>query len=380
MATFSKQHIKHAQLAKPSLGVFGRNELAILGTTCDNINRLVQNIITALPQYKFGYADEEHQPTTEIFSPAVHLHQKPTGSSITFGSKLNNMQQRQFFNAADIVFVNGNHFTAEKQIIVIDEAKPLHKKLNRLTNVILVLLQDGITNIPDYLIEALAGIQDVPILSLQNEAGIIYFIKQFLQDATPAVNGLVLAGGESRRMGSDKGSLAYYGGTTQRRHVYSMMQQYCSNVYVSCNATQKEINIAEGLPFIEDSFIGLGPLSGILSAFRQNPGTAWLTVACDMPYLSQQALQQLVQQRNSSKMATAFINHDNNGWPEPLVTIWEPRSYAWLLQLLAQGYSCPRKALMNADIALLEMADTKQLQNVNEYTDYLTTLHNLQAT
>jgi molybdopterin-guanine dinucleotide biosynthesis protein A len=133
----------------------------------------------------------------------------------------------------------------------------------------------------------------------------------------------------------------------------------------------------EGLPFITDSFADLGPVGGILSAFRHNPNAAWLVVACDLPYLTDKSLQHLIENRDISRTATAFASEENNNWPEPLITIWEPRSYSWLLQMMAQGYSCPRKALINADVAILQAQDVTELRNVNEYNDYITTYNNL---
>lgn len=381
MVTETKGHIKHAQLTKPALGIFGRNELAILGTSCGNIQRLAQTIIEGLPGYKFGFTDASHHDN-EDSAPSiasVSTIQKSNTTQVDFLGTFNYIHQRTLFNDATFVLVNGNHFTATRQVVVIDDAKPLHKKIDRLTNVCLVLLQEGITTIPGFLAEQVPGIKNVPVFSIADNQSIIRFIDSLIKYATPVLNGLVLAGGESKRMGSDKGSLIYHPKLTQRQYIHSLLKEHCNgDVFVSCNASQEDAVTAEGLPFITDSFTGLGPIGGILSAFRHNPNAAWLTVACDMPHLSGGLIHNLTENRNIAKMATAFRNNENNGWPEPLLTIWEPQSYQWLLQLLAQGYSCPRKALINAGIALLEIEDAAVLHNVNDYSDYLTTLNNLE--
>ncbi|MFI5159446.1 MAG: hypothetical protein ACHQF4_11310, partial [Sphingobacteriales bacterium] len=62
--------------------------------------------------------------------------------------------------------------------------------------------------------------------------------------------------------------------------------------------------------------------------------------------------------------ATTFGN-GYEGFPEPLITIWEPKSYSVLLAFLAQGYSCPRKVLINNDAHLLTAPDANALTNVN---------------
>ncbi len=71
---------------------------------------------------------------------------------------------------------------------------------------------------------------------------------------------------------------------------------------------------------------------------------------------------------SGARPATAFKSPVND-FPEPLITIWEPKSYQVLLQFLVQGYSCPRKALINSDIKLVEVKNPEALKNVNAPED-----------
>jgi molybdopterin-guanine dinucleotide biosynthesis protein A len=75
-------------------------------------------------------------------------------------------------------------------------------------------------------------------------------------------------------------------------------------------------------------------------------------------------LRNLVAWRNSSSVATAYHSPVTD-FPEPLIAIWEPKSYPVLLSFLAQGYSCPRKVLINTDITLLNAPKPEALTNVN---------------
>lgn len=63
-------------------------------------------------------------------------------------------------------------------------------------------------------------------------------------------------------------------------------------------------------------------------------------------------------------MATAFESPFDQ-MPEPLIALWEPKSYAVLLSFLAQGYSCPRKVLLNSDTLILQAPEPETLTNVN---------------
>ena len=127
------------------------------------------------------------------------------------------------------------------------------------------------------------------------------------------------------------------------------------------NAT---IDFDTNYPLIPDRFSGLGPYGGILSAFRADPNSAWLCVATDLPLLDHSTLRYLIAHRNSSKLATCFHNRET-GFPEPLITMWEPRAYPRLLQFLADGYSCPRKVLINSEVEEIKIDSTEAFTNVN---------------
>ncbi|KAA9346220.1 NTP transferase domain-containing protein [Adhaeribacter soli] len=183
-----------------------------------------------------------------------------------------------------------------------------------------------------------------------------------MQAAKPKVNGLVLAGGKSVRMGSDKNLLNWHG-KEQQYYLIDLLQEFCEEVFISCRLEQ-ETSIPEPYLSLPDTFTGLGPMGATLSAFRQNPDAAWLVLACDLPLVNSETLAFLIGNRNSSRFATAFENPEN-GFPEPLLTLWEPKSYPVLLSFLAQGYSCPRKVLINSEVQILQVPDQDVLKNVN---------------
>lgn len=182
----------------------------------------------------------------------------------------------------------------------------------------------------------------------------------------PKLNGLILSGGKSSRMGRDKGSISYHG-KSQREHLHDLLVPFCHEVFISCN--EQQAPHLHRFPLIEDSIDGKGPMVGILSAFQRYPDVAWLTVACDLPFLTSKTLNHLVKHRNASKLATA-IHNPETGFPEPLITIWEPEAGQQLLAFLKEGYSCPRKVLINSDIEVLEAIEIKELQNINHAYEY----------
>lgn len=371
-----KKHQKHTKLSKPNYGFFGRNEWAIIGTPCGNIQQLAYKITERLAEkYKLSYVDADHKSADEAAVTSTKENAIDFGAHLEYTDKINfhrfdtktnldTYQFRQYFNEADLVLVNGNHFTAKKQIVVIDpkKEKSLAKKLDRLTDVGLILMTAEATEIPTFLKEHLPNIEDIPTYPFSRTSRIAAFLEKQLVREIPPIYGLVLAGGKSQRMGKDKGKIEYHG-KPQRLYMADVLNEICDETFLSVRSSKKEA--ATDYPFLEDTFYDLGPFGAIASAFRHRPNAAWLVVACDLPLLDLETLDFLVKNRNPSAIATAF-NSPVNQFPEPLISIWEPKSYPVLLQFLAQGFSCPRKVLINSDVRLVDAPDGQKLMNVNK--------------
>lgn len=184
----------------------------------------------------------------------------------------------------------------------------------------------------------------------------------------PEVFGLVLAGGQSRRMGQDKGLLDYHG-KPQREHIYEQLKPLCSQVFLSIRPGQ-EGALPDGVPFILDENMYRGPFNGLLSAHHAFPGVAWLVIACDLPLMDTRALRYLLDRRDPDAVATAFATHET-GLPEPLAALWEPRALKEAITFLKSGEStCPRKFLINARTRLVFPEDDLWLANANAPEDY----------
>ncbi|MCS7012040.1 MAG: NTP transferase domain-containing protein [Chloroherpetonaceae bacterium] len=182
-----------------------------------------------------------------------------------------------------------------------------------------------------------------------------------------ALYGLVLAGGKSTRMGRDKGSLSYHG-VSQRVFAAHLLSEFCRDVFISCRAEQVPLLEPELKPLV-DTFCDVGPAGGILTALHFRPESAWLVVACDLPFLSSKALQMLVDARDPNKVATAYQNPDDR-LPEPLIAIYEPKSREGLLAAVQQGKTCPRKFLLSADCKFILPEKREIVANINTPEEY----------
>ena len=180
------------------------------------------------------------------------------------------------------------------------------------------------------------------------------------------LNGLVLAGGYSTRMGRDKGGIIIHG-IPQREYLFGELAEVCSSVYTSCRPNQQ---LPPSLRPIADAFGIDSPLNGILSAFKFSPDTAWLTVAVDMPNVNRAAFKLLANHRDLNKIATCFYNKETK-LPEPLLTIWEPAAYSSLLKFVETGRKSPRDFLSINNVKMLHTEDTSIFYNMNTPDDVL---------
>jgi len=174
------------------------------------------------------------------------------------------------------------------------------------------------------------------------------------------LNGLILSGGKSSRMGRDK-SLIQYHEVVQREHVFNLLQKFCTSVFTSCKTVT---NIPENLNPIADKFNFDSPLNGILTAFFQDANAAWITLPVDMPLVDEKIIAYLLKNRDSRKLATCFFDSEGKN-PEPLVTLWEKTAYPPLLAFYKAGNTSPREFLKREKANMIEIPDRRALLNIN---------------
>lgn len=191
-------------------------------------------------------------------------------------------------------------------------------------------------------------------------------VKRSLSDARnplPALHGLVLTGGDSRRMGEDK-ALLDAGGEPQLQATLRLLQKHARPCFVSLRAGQRAEPLRAGLRQIIDGLEGVGPAAGLLAAHAAHQQAAWLVVACDLPLLNDAALEALVRARDGRHAAIGYRSgHDD--LPEPLCTLWEPAALDRLEQQVRAGRNGLRGTLAQVDMLLLPTPPDAVLDNAN---------------
>lgn len=130
----------------------------------------------------------------------------------------------------------------------------------------------------------------------------------------PAVAGVVLAGGASRRMGQPKATLLLDGEPLLRRAVRLLGEALPEVIVVGDPAFSA---LVSGTPLFADRYPGRGPLGGLATAFAVTAAPWVFLMACDMPLLSPPLVLAMVDRALSSRGADAVVLPGPKG-PEPL--------------------------------------------------------------
>jgi len=367
--TSNGRNSRHGHLARPDLGTFGRNEIAVLGTTCDEVERFFTAFSERFPELCAGYADAEHE-TTFRASGRVRLTEGESGFVLLGAEALSHSARRALFNSCSCVVVNGNHHEASRQLIIPNPTKEtsLRKRISQLTQPVAIWLVANQSGPPEWLSD-LVDLSSIPVLRESEPAD--WSTLRALIYSPPPVRALILAGGHSVRMGRDKHRIEY-NGKSQLAWLVQEAARSGLETWVSCRPDQVDQMSGEGLQVVKDRLSHIGPLSGIASAFMHDPNCAWLIMATDLPAWDADAMSELLESRNPGMNATSFTA--DGELPEPLAALWEPSAYLHLMQCIAQGIDCPRKVLRQGFTALVRPSHPEWLVNVNtpdEHEAYL---------
>lgn len=162
--------------------------------------------------------------------------------------------------------------------------------------------------------------------------------------------GLVVCGGRSRRMGTDKGLIPYHG-MPQYRYAASLLQPHCAaGIYLSVNTEQQALYAASGYPLLTDapSCRDGGPMAALLTAAAHCPGRRWLVMGCDYPLLEAAEWDRFVARLQAGTAAAAFYD-PAAGRYEPLLAYYSAAALDSIsLQAAALNYSLQRWLLQAA--------------------------------
>lgn len=150
--------------------------------------------------------------------------------------------------------------------------------------------------------------------------------------------GVVLCGGESRRMGSDKGLLRA-GNEVWAERTAAKLRDLGIPVVLSINPAQVEpySRLFPRDQLIVDSAEAKGPLKGLLSIHRAYPGEDVLLLACDMIDMDTDTLRVLKLAFEEEPGSFDFYVYEFGNFIEPLCAVYPARTLRTLNDKLLSG-------------------------------------------
>jgi molybdopterin-guanine dinucleotide biosynthesis protein A len=168
----------------------------------------------------------------------------------------------------------------------------------------------------------------------------------------PEISGLVLAGGQGRRMGGVDKGLQPMLGRPLIQHVIERLRPQVGSVLV--NANQNVERYAEfGCPIVPDRIGGFaGPLAGLDAGLHATDAALMVTVPCDSPFLPHDLVERLTAARRETDADIAVARTGSQ--PHPVFALVCTRVRPHLAEFLARG---ERKIdLWYATLAVVEVA------------------------
>ncbi|MDO8926279.1 MAG: molybdenum cofactor guanylyltransferase [Sideroxyarcus sp.] len=162
---------------------------------------------------------------------------------------------------------------------------------------------------------------------------------------------LILAGGDSRRMGQDKAALVLEG-KTLLAHVTDTMQQLFPKVIVSV----RQLRAGVDLPQVCDEVEASGPLAGLIAGLAQ-ADTPWVfAVACDMPFVTEAVVLHLASCRGGHQAVVPMVG----GYPQPLAAFYATGTLEAMRISLAAGDRSLRGVLEKLDVRYVSEAELRE--------------------
>lgn len=167
--------------------------------------------------------------------------------------------------------------------------------------------------------------------------------------------GVVMCGGQSSRMGTDKG-LLLQNNVTWASMAAQKLKPYVADVYFSININQIKhySEVFEVSKLIPDSLEIHGPLCGLLSVHQKLNSNDLLILACDMIAIQPKTIEKLVNLHAVNQKNEVFV-YKNNTELEPLMGIHTAKGLNKIFDLANQNKL--QKHSMKYALALLDTSE-----------------------
>lgn len=185
--------------------------------------------------------------------------------------------------------------------------------------------------------------------------------------------GVLLAGGASRRFGSDKAFIDYRGTPFYTKILNELELHVDESLVVTKPELINRFQIHKKVEVITDeqNLSGNGPLAGILTAMNSKKATNYVVVACDMPLVTAELFSNLLDEAERDSSADAIIPVVN-GRIQPLCAVYKYACKGMIDKKLQLGSKRVMDVLEQLNTRFVTFNESSNLfSNVNTKEDYM---------
>ncbi len=184
------------------------------------------------------------------------------------------------------------------------------------------------------------------------------------------ITGIVLAGGKSSRMGSDKGLLTINDKTFVEHVIVAMKPLVDKIIIVSNNKDYDQF----GYRRVDDSIKDSGPLAALYSGLKHSETEFNLVLSCDIPMIKTEILKKLV---DADLENHEVVQIESNTKTMPLIAMYKKQCMHKCLELLQQGERRLRVAVneLKTKTIIIDAEFDQFVKNVNTKEDLKTINH-----
>ncbi len=150
-----------------------------------------------------------------------------------------------------------------------------------------------------------------------------------MQTSKTKLTGILLAGGMSRRMGSEKGTLRI-GDALLYEYPLHVLEMLCDEILIS---TCKKSMLPVPYPKVCDEIPGIGPLGGIYSCLKQSSNDLNLVLSYDMPVVNESLFRLLIGKKEQYDIVLPAMQEN---LPEPLCGLYSKNVIGLMEQMIAE--------------------------------------------
>ena len=176
------------------------------------------------------------------------------------------------------------------------------------------------------------------------------------------VEGFILVGGASRRMGTDKAAMVIGGRTSLERVAAALSAAVSPVTLVGARHEYDGVRL-RNVPDVHGQWGALGGIHAALSAAEKD----WaLIVACDLPFVTPELFDRL--QSFVDNDTDAIVPIQSDGRPQPLCALYRRATcLPELEKLIAAGEHTPRAVLANVRTRRIEFDELNDLPGADDF-------------